>query len=269
MTTSEGSTAASMENSSDIILKKWILEVNDSELLQLLILLKKAEESTLPKTLMTQLQQQNYTFDTYQPMSYNEFTLVDVRDKFNLKIVGRSLFTELNLFQASDFSLLTRILTRNKKVAIKSEQSRCEALVFPLLIELMERNADQMSLFSDETFDVDESKGLKGRCDYLLSAGQQSYIIEAPVFAIVEAKQAIIEKSMGQCAAAMFAARLFNEKKEKPYKTIYGAISSGREWQFLKLEGGTLWIDKDIYFENQLVALMSILQTIVDFYKNY
>jgi len=45
----------------------------------------------------------------------------------------------------------------------------------------------------------------------------------------------------------MVAAQKFNESKEKSIPIIYGSVSNGVQWQFLKLEGQTITIDLIIY----------------------
>lgn len=70
----------------------------------------------------------------------------------------------------------------------------------------------------------------------------------------------------GQCGAEMYAARLFNEQKNEPYRIIYGAVTDGYEWVFLKLEENTLFIDKERYYLRNLSELLGVLKTIMDFY---
>jgi hypothetical protein len=41
----------------------------------------------------------------------------------------------------------------------------------------------------------------------------------------------------------MVAAQQFNEAKQQSISTIYGCVSSGRLWRFLKLEGQIATID--------------------------
>jgi hypothetical protein len=64
----------------------------------------------------------------------------------------------------------------------------------------------------------------------------------------------------------MYAARLFNEQKNEPYRIIYGAVTDGYEWVFLKLEENTLFIDKERYYLRNLSELLGVLKTIMDFY---
>ncbi|MEG5058636.1 hypothetical protein QUB60_16460 [Microcoleus sp. A2-C5] len=52
---------------------------------------------------------------------------------------------------------------------------------------------------------------------------------------------------MRQCAAEMVAAQKFNEINNIPIATIYGSVTSGTVWRFLKLEAKTLTIDLNDY----------------------
>lgn len=46
-----------------------------------------------------------------------------------------------------------------------------------------------------------------------------------------------------QCIAEMVAVQLFNQANQINIPTIYGAVSNGTQWRFLKLEGATVAID--------------------------
>ena len=67
--------------------------------------------------------------------------------------------------------------------------------------------------------------------------------IEAPVVVVVEAKQENIKSGLGQCAATMVAAQRYNQSKQLAIPAIYGTVSTGTQWRFLKLEGNTLTLD--------------------------
>lgn len=64
---------------------------------------------------------------------------------------------------------------------------------------------------------------------------------------IVEAKKENLKGGLGQCIAEMIAAQRFNFKYEKPIATIYGCVTSGNLWTFLKLEDSTITIDLTEY----------------------
>src|SRR5262245_21289393 len=43
------------------------------------------------------------------------------------------------------------------------------------------------------------------------------------------------DRGLGQCIAAMLAARLFNALEDQPISTVYGAVTSGNVWKLLQL----------------------------------
>ena len=64
---------------------------------------------------------------------------------------------------------------------------------------------------------------------------------------------------MGQCTAEMYAARLFNEREGNQVAEIYGAVTTGEVWKFLKLKNQTISIDLSEYFLNDLNKILGIL----------
>lgn len=117
-----------------------------------------------------------------------------------------------------------------------SEKARSEGIVFPVLLEVRRILNREISLFSGEDFTIDESIGLNGKCDFLLSRSPEVLEIEVPFIVIVEAKKADLRIEFGQCMAEMVAAQRFNAAKNRPVSVIYGSITSGTQWRFLKLE---------------------------------
>ena len=123
-----------------------------------------------------------------------------------------------------------------------------------------------MSYFSGFDFNVDSSKGLSGFCDYILSAKPKQLEIVAPVFCLVEAKNAEIKRGLAQCGAEMYAAKIFNEQANNPRKIIYGCVTNAFSWAFLKLENDLLTIDPNyvpLTFK-QPNQVMTVLQWVLD-----
>lgn len=76
---------------------------------------------------------------------------------------------------------------------------------------------------------------------------------------IIEAEKGDLKPGLGQCAAEMIAAQKFNETNNIPIKTIYGSVSSGTAWRFLKLEEQTLSIDLNDYSVPSVEILLGML----------
>ena len=161
-------------------------------------------------------------------MAYNRFTIDAVRKAFGIRIVGdTSLFNGVDPVEPSD--ILVKFLERYLPLgsAIGTEKARSEFIIAPILAELTELTHHAVSLFSGVEFNVDEEQGLTGRCDFLLSASSVQYTIEAPVLAVVEAKNENINSGLGQCMAEMIATRIFNENEGKYLDHVYGAVTTG------------------------------------------
>ena len=194
-------------------------------------------------------------------MAYSNFKLKDIERIAHLKEVVTNLFSTVTPLNPSDW--LKETLSKSSHLVPKSEKSRSELLIMPLLLEILDYNNYSFTIFSGESLDADMARGLSGECDFILSKGEKSYTIQSPIFALVEAKQNIIENSLGQCVAQMVGAKIFNETDGNKVDVIYGCVSNGTEWQFLKLENDIIYIDDKLYFFNELNIILGILNTIV------
>ena len=84
-------------------------------------------------------------------------------------------------------------------------------------------------------------------------------MIEAPAVVIVEAKKDNIKGGFGQCIAEMIAAQRFNDNAKTPVNTVYGTVTTGNIWTFLKIEGTTVTIDLTDYPLIPVERLLGIL----------
>jgi hypothetical protein len=178
-------------------------------------------------------------------MPYSQFTnITKVKEAFNLTIVeGVRFLPEIEPIQPS--TVLKTLLETNIPwaIATSTEKSRSEAIINPVLLEVRRIFNQQIGVFSGEEFNVDPTVGLNGICDFLISRSSEQLDIEAPAVIVVEAKKEDLKVGLGQCIAEMVAAQKFNENKERSIKVIYGIVSSGTQWRFLKLQGTTVTID--------------------------
>jgi hypothetical protein len=90
---------------------------------------------------------------------------------------------------------------------------------------------------------VDEAAGLKGRCDYILSRSPEQLVLSAPVCVLVEARNENIVAGIPQCLAEMVAAQKFNRQQRLPEAPVYGIVTTGILWRFLRLEGTAASVD--------------------------
>ena len=194
-------------------------------------------------------------------MAYSDFDLKKVRHEFGLQIAEQpDLFADVLLVQPSAMLVDTLAETAHLAMAIHTEKARSEMLITPVLLDLWRQAQAQISLFSGTEFTVDEARGLTGYCDYILSRSKEQLTINAPVVMIVEAKNENIKGGLGQCVAEMIAAQLFNEREGNAIDSIYGAVTTGEIWKFLKLVGAVASIDlSDYYIVRDVPKILGIL----------
>ncbi|GAX42894.1 hypothetical protein NIES4075_38990 [Tolypothrix sp. NIES-4075] len=198
-------------------------------------------------------------------MPYSQFTIDVISEIFGFTISDRiGMFTDV---PAVDYStLLAQILKEYipLAVAIGTEKSRSEFIIAPILFELKKQLANRISLFSGKEFNVAPEQGLSGFCDFLISLSPEQLFIQAPVVTIVEAKNDNIQSGLGQCIAEMIAAKLFNERKENKIEIIYGVVTTGSVWKFMRLIEQRIEVDLDEYFIQDIGKILGILRSFVD-----
>jgi hypothetical protein len=193
-------------------------------------------------------------------MSYSDFTLDKVKKAFDLTLSDKiDNFADTPELPCSD--LLTATLKENVSLALASntEKSRSEMIIAPILIELRKQLNYQISLFSGIDFTIDLSQGLNGNCDFIISRSPELLLLSAPVITVVEAKKENINGGLGQCVAEMLAAKLFNEREGNDISAIYGCVTTGTNWKFLKLAGKVVEIDLSEYYLSNVNKILGIL----------
>ena len=195
-------------------------------------------------------------------MAYSKFTSSKVREELQIEDKYQLLFTEIALCEPSDW--LKMSLKMGKNIAFFSEKSRSEAIIFPILVELQNKNEGRFSIYSGANLEADTQKELTGECDFILGQGEQKYELDAPIFCMIEAKDQDLKKAMPQCIAQMEGAHIYNEKHGKDISVIWGCVTTGAEWLFLKLEGQIVWIDTERYYLKNLPELLGVFQAIMN-----
>ena len=76
---------------------------------------------------------------------------------------------------------------------------------------------------------------------------------------IVEAKKHDIDQGLGQCAAELLGACRFNERNGKHLPYLYGCVTTGELWQFLKLQGNELQLHPRRFAINEISKVLWFL----------
>ena len=197
-------------------------------------------------------------------MAYSDFDL-----KTALKTFGLSDDRDTDLFAAIDPIPISEHLDgwlaqfAPVAVGINSEMARSTYIVTPILAEAIRRSGLEANVLPGVGFDVDRSQGLTGFCDYLISRSAEYYFVKSPVVAVVEAKREDLTAGFGQCAAEMVAIRLFNEREESSIPEVFGCVTSGTVWRFLKLQDAILSIDRREYYLVDVSKILGILVNVI------
>jgi len=198
-------------------------------------------------------------------MSYSDFTLQTVVKELQLVLNERTdLFAQVPESVISDYLAITLKENIPLALAINTEKARSELIIAVMLVELRKMLNYQISLFSGVEFNVDPPRGLNGVCDFIITRSPEQLFISAPIIIVVEAKNENIKGGLGQCIAAMLAARLFNAQGGQPIATVYGAVTSGSVWKFLQLVDSIVYIDLEEYHINHAGKILGILMHMVE-----
>jgi hypothetical protein len=197
-------------------------------------------------------------------MAYGDFSFDDIESKFGIKNKVKRLFDDFEPIMPSE--RLIEALEMANELPVRSEKAKSETIVFPVLIELRKLNNKFFTIYSGDNLNVDEAQGLRGECDFILSKDIGSFSINFPILQIVEAKKNDLDLGIPQCAAQLIGAKIFNERKGIFLDSIYGCVTTGNDWVFLKLENDIL-IDNRIYYLNEIGEILAVFQQIIDYYK--
>ncbi len=191
-------------------------------------------------------------------MAYSDYKkLSKVVEAFGLQTTRSSIFNDVKPIPPSDFLKLA--LAKSRNIGFTSEKERSERLVSPILMEVIETNDFDITIYSGHNLDADSEAGLAGECDFLMSLGQRALeVIEPPIFSIVEAKREDMDYGVAQCVAQLIGVQIYNKKRNVEFPYLYGCSTDGLQWRFFKLEGKVIHLDTKTYLLSEVDSLLGI-----------
>jgi len=194
-------------------------------------------------------------------MAFSEFTLESVVAKLGIALKQADLFPAN---PAADIpQWLPDSLVRGTRLALLSEKSRSEFIVAPILLAARELSGNRFAIFSGQNLSGDASLGLSGECDFLLALGPALPPLRSPISAVVVPKKHDVEAGLGQCIAQLVAARSFNEAAGRGHLPMYGCVTTGETWQFLRLVGSTAELDSRRLYLDNLSGILAVFLAVV------
>jgi hypothetical protein len=197
-------------------------------------------------------------------MAYSDFTLETVGRVLGMAPRPFELFPDSIPTDAPAWlsSVLARGGGQGAHLSLISEKSRSEFIVAPVLLAAREVSGERFAIYSGQRLDVDPGRGLVGECDFILTASEPVLPLRAPIAVVVEAKKNDIEGGLGQCIAQMVAADQFNQDAGRPPAPVFGCVTTGETWQFLKLAGSDVLMDRSRYYIDNVDKILGVLQAI-------
>ena len=192
---------------------------------------------------------------------YSQVTFADLRDRFGIQVETESFLPDIVPLALPDW--LNQYLGVNQlsPAMAKSEKAVSEMLIAPVLSAVKAYNADKISLFSGEPLTM--TGELSGICDFIIASNPKAYLPEPPIMVLVEAKKQDIYGGIPQCIAEMLAARSVNDRVGIQYDAVYGCVTTGNEWLFLKLAGSRAITDPIILYYPELERVLGTFQWII------
>lgn len=193
-------------------------------------------------------------------MAYNDFSLETLIERFSLQTDEEGDYFAATPAVVISDTLRTHLYKYvSRAIAIGTEKARSELIIMPVLLEVIEQATQRVSIFSGTEFSPAPEQGLRGVCDFLLSLSPEQLIVQAPVVAVVEAKNDNVKTGISQCIAEMLGAQIFNQKKGQTITTIYGVVTTGTAWLFLRLQDTRVFLDRTEYHISQAEKIVGIL----------
>lgn len=197
-------------------------------------------------------------------MSFRDFSFPKVEQDLGLHVRDADLFPSVPPCPVRDS--IAEVVREGAQLALanSTEKAKSEFIIAPVLLELRRLAGGKIALFSGVEWDVDPARGLAGYCDFIMTKGGSEHVLRAPFVAVVEAKNDLIRTGLGQCIASMYAARISNERTHERSGPVFGVVTTGAAWKFLRMEGDDVLLDREEHFIDNLPGIMGILKTITD-----
>jgi len=196
-------------------------------------------------------------------MSFGDFTFPEVQHKLGLTVSEANLFANTIATTLRPEFQTQLSLGATVALAISTEKARSEFMIAPVLLELRRIVGDRLGLFSGVSLNVDPDRGLTGTCDFIITTSGLQLILAAPLIAVVESKNDNLLTGLGQCISSMVATQIVNDRDGLKDRIVYGAVTTGSAWKFLKISGTYLTIDRREYSITDVGLFLGILLQII------
>jgi len=191
-------------------------------------------------------------------MPYGTFKSVgEVTQKFDIEVRTESFINKKEL-KIPDYIFSRIEANLAEDVYFINEFAICEHIISRILDEVAE-HYNQLFVWSHVPFNVDKEQDLVGEPDYLIAPKTKHGVMFVPPLCVMEAKQEKWNEGWAQTLAEMYAASI------KGAKVCYGVVTTGKAWEFGKLENNVFIKDRSqISATEDLKKVFDVLNWIFD-----
>jgi hypothetical protein len=193
--------------------------------------------------------------------TYSQISIQELREVFGIILETEPFLPFIEPIEVPEWLKIYLNINQLSPALAKSEKAVSEMLITPILSAIKARNQGQVALFSGEPFADGQ---LSGICDFIISANPKAYLPEPPILILVEAKKQDIYGGIPQCVAEMLVAQHINQKAGIHSELIFGCVTTGTEWLFLRLKGNHAITDPNILYYTDLPKILGVFQYMIN-----
>lgn len=204
-----------------------------------------------------------------EPRKYSSFTTQkDFSNYFGAAVRERLFTPGKEALDVQPDDALQVMIDKALRIPLRTEKIVSEGLIFPVLIETINRFLDRVSFFSGVEWKTEEGAPyvLSGFCDFMIGGLPDRGVPEAPMICVVVPKREDFETGAWQCAAELYACKINNDAAGIRYPFYFGCVTVGREWNFIRLdcEANILFRDSFFYTLENLPRLLGVWSWVIE-----
>ena len=177
-------------------------------------------------------------------MAYSDFTLDQVVRLLEATVQRVDLFRSLTPLPVPEW--LSEALARGLELAFFSEKARSEFIVGPVLLTARDLSHDSFTIYSGQRLDVMPEQGLVGECDFILVRLRPCPCYRALWSQSSKRKRTTLRPASGNVSHRWWGPA-FSMNAGSDAGPIFGCVTTGETWQFLRLDDTVVGIDRIRY----------------------
>jgi hypothetical protein len=193
-------------------------------------------------------------------MAFSDFSLERAIEELGLEASLDKLFTSVEPVEPPAW--LRVVLDRYAEVFLMNAKSRCEAVIFPILVAGREVSNRGFTIYSGAHLEGDHRRGLDGDCGFLLGLAPALPALMPPLLAAVHGVAGDVENGLGECVAQMVGAQQYNHRRGQASDSIFGCVTTGNDWLFLQLQQNRVRIHPETFYRGDLSQVLGVLKWI-------